>query len=86
MTKEEYEKYLLENVTKIYKRTSRSKINNINIEAKNIVMKLGIEDRVERLSEGNAYVTVKDHKEEFPEKPVFRLTSLKSEKSVKSYT
>ena len=73
MTKEKYEKYLLENVTKIYKRTPRSKINRINIEAKNIVTKLGIEDRVEQLSEENAYVTVKDHKEEFPEKPSFRL-------------
>ena len=73
MTKEKYEKYLLENVTKIFKRTPRSKINRINIEAKNIVTKLGIEDRVERLSEGNTYITVKDHKEEFPEKPSFRL-------------
>ena len=55
ITKEKYEKYLLENVTKIYKRTPRSKINRINIEAKNIVTKLGIEDRVEQLSKGNAY-------------------------------
>ena len=74
MNKEEYEKYLLENVTKIYKITPKSKINTINIEAKNIDAKLGTEDRVERLSEGNAYITVKDHKEEFPEKPSFRLT------------
>ena len=52
-------------MTKIYKRTSRSKINKINIEAKNIVIRLSIEDRLEPLSEGNAYITVKDHKEEF---------------------
>ena len=56
------------------------KIDKINIEAKNLVMKLGIEDRVERLSDGNAYITVKDHKEECPEKPLFRLiNSSKSE-------
>ena len=73
MTKEDYEKYLLENVTKIYKRTPRSKINRIKIEAKSIVTKLGIEDKVERLREGNAYITVKYHKEKFPEKPSFRL-------------
>ena len=36
----------------------------------NIVTKLGIDDRVERLSELNAYITVKDHKEEFPEKVI----------------
>ena len=59
------DRYLLENVTKIYKKTPRSKINKINIEAKKIVIKLGIEDRVERVSEGNAYITVKDHKKNF---------------------
>ena len=31
----------MENVAKIYKRTPRSKINRINIDAKNIVTKLG---------------------------------------------
>ena len=32
-------------------KSPRSKINRINIKAKNIVTKLGIEDRVEQLSE-----------------------------------
>ena len=36
-----YEKYLMKNVAKIYKRTPRSKIYRINIDAKNIVTKLG---------------------------------------------
>ena len=78
----------LENVTKVYNTTARSKINRINVEAKNIVTKLGIEDRVEQLSERNAYMTVKDHKEEFPEKISFRLINpSKSEigKLVQSY-
>ena len=45
----------------------QEKVNaeKINTESKNIV--------VERLSEGNAYITVKDHKGEFPEKTLFRL-------------
>ena len=78
----------LENVTKVYNTTARSKINRINVEAKNLVTKLGIEDRVEQLSERNAYITVKDHKEEFREKISFRLINpSKSEigKSVQSY-
>ena len=78
----------MENVTKIFKRTPRSKINRINIEAKNIVTKLGFEDRVEQLSKGNAYITVKVHKEEFPEKPPFRLinpSKSEIEMLVKSY-
>ena len=71
-----YEKCLLESVTKIYKRTLRSKINRINIEAKSIVTKLSIEDRVQQLSEENAYITVKGHKGEFPEKQSFTLINL----------
>ena len=63
LTKEEYEKHLLENVTKIYMRTPRNKINMVNIEAKNIVTKLGIEDGAEQLSKGNADITMKDHKQ-----------------------
>ena len=38
-------------------------MNKINIETKNIVIKLCIEDRIERLSEGNVYLTVKNYKE-----------------------
>ena len=37
---------------KVYKTTTRRKVNRINFEAKNIVTKLGIEDRVEQLSKG----------------------------------
>ena len=69
--KEECEKKLLKNVTKIHKRTPGSKINRINIEAKNIVTKLRTE--LNKLNEGNVYITVKDHKEELPEKPSFKL-------------
>ena len=34
---EEYEKYLLENVTKIYKRTPRSKINKIKLKLRTLL-------------------------------------------------
>ena len=64
---------------KIYKKTRRSELNRIKIEAKNIVTKMGIEDRVERVSDGNAYITVKDHEEKFPEKPSFIINPSKSE-------
>ena len=61
--------------TLIYKDPSyyRRGSNKINIEAQNIVTKLGIENRVERLSKGIAHITVKDQKEVFSEKPSFRL-------------
>ena len=35
--------------------------------------KLAIDDRIEKIEETEAYITVKDHKEDFPHKLSFRL-------------
>ena len=68
MDKKQYAKLLTENVTKTYKKSNISKINNINFTAKKITEKLSIDDRVQRMEETEAYITVKDHKDEFPNK------------------
>ena len=41
---------------------------NINKNAKKITEKLPISDRIEKLQETEAYITIKDHKESFPNK------------------
>ena len=46
---------------------------DINLEAKKITQKLNISDRVEKLTRRNAYITVKDHKENFHNKVACRL-------------
>ena len=66
MEKEQYQKLLKENITKTYKKSNKSKISNINWEAKKITGKLSLDDRVPRLQETEAYITVKDHKDAFP--------------------
>ena len=45
----------------------------MNKQAKKIVEKLNIDDRIEKLQETEAYTTIKDHKKGFPNNPSFRL-------------
>ena len=73
MDKHTYKKYLRENLTKTYKKSSRTKVNKINIETKKIAAKLKIDDRVQQFHEAEAFITVKDRKDSFPSFPTFRL-------------
>ena len=61
------------NVTKTYKKCNTNKSNSINFKAKQIARKLKIDGRVQKLDENEAYVTIKHHKEGFPDKISCRL-------------
>ena len=65
MEKDDYNLYLRKNITKAYKKTERGKFQSINHEAKKIVEKLSIDDRVEKMQENEAFITIKNHKEGF---------------------
>ena len=45
----------------------------MNIEAKKIATKLKIDDRVQQFHEAETFITVKDHKDNFPNFSTFRL-------------
>ena len=62
-----------ENVTKTYKKCNTNKSTSINFKAKQIASKLKIDDRVQKLDENEAYVTIKDYKEGFAYKISCRL-------------
>ena len=49
MEKEDYNKFLSENITKTYRKSNRNKVNKLNLDAKKIADKLSISDRVDRL-------------------------------------
>ena len=66
MTKEDYKKHLENNISKTYQKSNRNKIKTINHDAKKIAKKLEIDDRVEKLQEAEALITIKDHKDGFP--------------------
>ena len=48
-------------------------MRSINKATKKSAEKLKIADRMESMDESETHITIKDHKEDFPEKPNFRL-------------
>ena len=73
MEKAHYEKLLTDNITKTYKQSNNNVYNSINLEAKHIAKKLEIADRIECMARKPAYITIKDHKENFNINPKCRL-------------
>ena len=73
LDKSEYGKLMHDNVTSDYKKTDNEFVRKIDSEAKTITDKLKISDRVERIALKEAYLTVKDHKPEFPNQIKARL-------------
>ena len=70
---EQYSKLPRENVTKTYKKSNFNKVHNITNKAKKITENLPIADRIDKLQEKEAYITIKDHKDDFPNKIFCRL-------------
>ena len=66
VSKEAYTKLLTENITSSYKKTTADIKRDIDLEAKKIACNLKIGDRAECFAERNAFITIKDHKENFP--------------------
>ena len=73
VSKEEYNKILDDNITKTYKKAHNNTKEAIDREAKSIANNLGLSDRMERFAERPAFVTLKDHKEDFRSNPKCRL-------------
>ena len=71
--KETYLKYMKDNVTAHYEKAPPRTEDVINAEARDITQKLKISDRVEPIARKGAYVTIKDHKDGFPNNVKCRL-------------
>ena len=72
-SKSDHEKLLNENITKTYKKAPPKLEHSINLKAKNISKKLNLEDLVECIAKTEAFITLKDHKENFQNKLPCRL-------------
>ena len=59
-----YNKLLQDCIITKYRKTNNTR--NINLEAKQLAQKLYLDDRIEQLPENQAFVTIKDHKPNFP--------------------
>ena len=73
MDTQRYRKLLHENVTKHYKHAPRGTYNSVNSEAQNIANDLNIADRIDSLARKEAFISMKDHKEDFLNKLPCRL-------------
>ena len=73
LSKDIYNKLLIDNITKSYIKTNTAAINTINKEAICIVERLHLDDRVEQFNQRESFVTLKDHKENFQNNPKCRL-------------
>ena len=65
MTPEQYKTVLTNNVTKTFRKAERDTQLNIDREAKTISKTLQLEKRMERYAERPAFVSLKDHRENF---------------------
>ena len=65
---DECNKLLHNNITKTYKKSNAKKLRDIDFAAKEIIEKLSIAGRVKVMQETEEYITVKDDKDEFPNK------------------
>ena len=71
--KEDHEKILYKNMTKIYKKTNPSLPKKINKEAKKIIKEFNLDDKLNIMAKQRCFVTIKDHKPDFRTNPKNRL-------------
>ena len=73
LTKTEHDRLLHDNITKTYKKAPTKLERSINLEAQNIAKKIDLDDRIESLAKTEAFITLKDHKDNFQNKLPCRL-------------
>ena len=73
MEKDDYNKMVKDNITSMYRKTDRQNVDLVNREAAGIARNLDLADRIDAMSESSAMITIKDHKENFPQRIESRL-------------
>ena len=73
LDKTQYEKLLRENITKSYRKADEQSVNSVNQELNDIATKLDIGDRIKSTARQQAFISLKDHKENFQNNPKCRL-------------
>ena len=66
MEPEDYRKLLFENITREYKKCDRSTLEKIDLEAGQIISGNAKRKRIPKYQKSEAFLSIKDHKENFP--------------------
>ena len=70
---QDYEKLLHDNIAADYSKGSDNATKQINIEAKGLVCNLNLDNRIDKIAEKPAFITLKDHKPNCYNNPKCRL-------------
>ena len=73
MNVNDYRRSLEKEITKNYKKVDKTVAEDIDIEAASLAHDLKLDDRIEGMALRESFLTLKDHKEDFPGKLSFRL-------------
>jgi glutaredoxin-related protein len=73
MDKDKYCKLLKENITSSYKAADEEAVTDINHELRDITTEIDIANKIETMTNTDAFISMKDHKENFCSKPKCRL-------------
>ena len=73
LTKEEYEQLIMNSITSTYKKANNNINKQINMAGKNLMRDKEVIKRMETNEEGNSFITIKDHKENFDNHPTVQL-------------
>ena len=73
LDKPQYNKLLKDSITSTYKKADKTTKMSIDREARSIAAELKIDDRTECIAPRQAFITLKDHKENFAYNPTCRL-------------
>ena len=65
---DDYKKMMVDNITKDYRKESIEVVNSINREAAKLAKDLELDDRIEAMGLKRAFLTIKDHKDDWPSK------------------
>ena len=74
--KEDYQKLLQDTISQEYKKTDSDLLNVVNTEAVRIASSLGLGERMEMYRQNTAFLTLKDHKAQFPSIITTRIINL----------
>ena len=72
---DEYNNMLHNNVTKDYKKAKQIALDDVNKEAKEITGKMELDDRINVFKESQPFLSIKDHKDNFPKRVACRLVN-----------
>lgn len=73
LRKDQYEKLLTENITRHHKPADEGAFDEIKTEVREIANKHRVTDRMDAMAKREAFLTLKDHKENFEAKLLCRL-------------